>query len=114
MAFLTLSECKTILQISNTDYDTFISAVLPMIQDDVETWCNISEFPEGLKPICAMMVNYLLDKNITGKQSESIGTYSYTMGLATNGYPDVIYNGLRKYKLTRFGRGTVNTEWIPS
>lgn len=42
MAIITLAETKTILRISDSSEDTFISAMIPMIQDFVITYCNNS------------------------------------------------------------------------
>lgn len=40
MAIITLAETKTILRISDDSEDTFISAMIPFIQDFVITYCN--------------------------------------------------------------------------
>ena len=111
MAFITTDEVKTLLKITDNSKDDLIDTLLPMVQDDISTYCNTTTFLNGMKPVSALMVNYLMSANEnTGKQSETIGTYSYSSASAKNGYPDFIYSTLDKYKISSIKGGSIKTK----
>jgi hypothetical protein len=115
MALLTIEEVKTQLQITDTSKDDLIDFCLPIVEDDINTYCNTSytdSWPIGMKAAGAQMVNYLMSiYESTGKQAETIGTYSYTNGPASNGYPDMIYAMLKKWRNISLKAGSVQTQW---
>ena len=111
---ITLDQVKLFLGISdsNTTKDDLIEALIPCVESDVSIYCNRLDYPAGMQPVAALMINYLMQgSKLTGKQSENIGTYSYSNGPALNGYPDVLMNALNKYKLTKLRKGTVQQQW---
>lgn len=111
---ITVDQVKLFLGIpdSNTTKDDLIEALIPCVESDVSIYCNRLDYPAGMQPVAALMINYLMGaKTNTGKQSESIGTYSYTMGSGINGYPDVLMSALNKYKLAKCRRGTIQQQW---
>lgn len=54
------------------------------------------KYPTGLKLIFSQMVNHKLNE-VVGVKSESIGQYSVTYDISQTGYPQQIWNSLRKY-----------------
>lgn len=111
MAFITRDEVKSLLQITGDSRDELIDILLPMVKDDIQTYCNTDIFLNGMKPVSALMINYLMTSNVnTGKQSESIGTYSYQMANAKSGYPDSIYSTLDKYKMVSMKGGSIKPQ----
>ena len=84
MAFLTLSEYKTMKGITGTTQDDLITIYLGTVQDEIENYCNTDfneweDFPASLKTVARDMVTQQLAVCNGGKKSESIYGYSYTM-----------------------------------
>ncbi|MFW6214137.1 MAG: phage head-tail connector protein, partial [Spirochaetota bacterium] len=104
----TLTQVKTILQISGTEQDELIEELIPLVEEQYLEIRNLpfetdSEgntiYPAGSALTAAQMVGYQLQarQNATGKTSESLGDYSYTMGAVDGGYPDSITMQIRRY-----------------
>jgi hypothetical protein len=99
---LTTTECKDILQISGSSYDTFINTMIPIVENFILNYCSISEdsasVQSGLKLSAANLINYQLQKpsNIS---NETIGNYSVSY---TNSYPKDILSALKPYCRVKF------------
>jgi len=112
MAVITQAEVKTILGITDTSRDNQIDLYIPIIEDDIKTYTNRDwgsaafPWPVGMKPCAAAMINYLFGVASAGLKSENIGTYSYTRDTASNGYPDMIYALLKKWRFISTKSGT--------
>lgn len=105
---ITIDEVKTLLKITDTTKDDLIETLIPMVQDDISTYCNTTTFYNGMKPCAALMINYLMSASEnTGLQSEGIGTYNYQRASGKNGYPDMIYQTLDKYKISSTKGGSI-------
>lgn len=117
MAVITRAEVKTILGLTDTCRDDQIDMYIPIIEDDIKTYTNRDwgsddfPWPVGMKPCAAMMANYLFGATSAGLKSENIGTYSYTRDTATNGYPDMIYAMLKKWRYLSTKSGTKQPQW---
>jgi hypothetical protein len=122
MAILSLTEAKTFLQITDTSKDAIITALIPVVQEDVVEYCNrdflndagAEDWPGPVKFAAAQMISY--NMKLTAKSggesiaSESIGDYSYTKkgdGNFINGYPGNIMKTLSKYRFLRSQSGTI-------
>jgi hypothetical protein len=107
MAITTLTQVKTVLQISGTDKDDLIEALIPLVEEHYleirnlpfETDSEGIVYPTGSALTAVQMVGYQLQaaQNATGKTSESLGDYSYTMGTVDGGYPASITAQIRRY-----------------
>jgi len=81
-----------------------VLTVLPAFtaeSEDSGVWVIICIFPHGLQTICAKMVAYDIWERPgqgSGVSDESIGTYSWTRGPVTAGYPAELVSGLMVYK----------------
>jgi hypothetical protein len=112
MAVITLTEAKVFLQISDTSKDALITALIPIVDADIQDYCNITDTSKpGLKIPASSMIAYLMNKwtsggSSVGKSSEAQGGYSYTntpeFG-ASGGYPATVYGALDKYRMARIG-----------
>ena len=106
---VTLDKVKTYLKINNTDFDTLITELIPVVESHFETIRNAPFdtddsdniiYPKGSEIIAALMVGYMMDANITSKgfTSEGIGDYSYSKQKELiGGYPEYITAGIRRY-----------------
>jgi hypothetical protein len=107
MAITTLTQVKTILQISGTDQDALIEELIPLVEEQYleirnmpfETDSAGTVYPPGAALTAVQMVGYQLQarQHATGKTSENLGDYSYTMGEVDGGYPDSITMQIRRY-----------------
>jgi len=90
-------------------YDVLTNAldvltVAPFFGFEVEddgVWILISVFPRGLRDVCARMAAFDVwerNKQGVGIDSESIGSYSWTKGPVSAGYPADMVSGLMVYK----------------
>ena len=106
MAVITLAEYKTLAGITGTDKDAQITALIPLIEDDIIAICNYDfgqgtadeDFPEGMKLYAAQMITYQRTAagNVATMQSESIDGYSYSRAeIGRSGYPSSIETGLK-------------------
>lgn len=100
---ITLDEVKSILQISNTNYDDLIEETLiPSVQDYVQNYCNddfLDGFPSGLKLAVAKLIQYQLSNVSPNISSETIGKYSVSYVV---GYPKEITDMLNNYRKVFF------------
>lgn len=108
MALITLTETKTLLQITDTSKDSLITALIPIIEDEVKAYCRqdfvdapaVPSWKAWMKlPASKMIAWHLSKQSASGMQSESIGTYSYTQMAQTNGYPEGILESFDKAKI---------------
>jgi len=124
MPLSSVNEVKIILGISGSTYDTQIQTLLPIVTNHIVNYCNndfhLSEvgvdsygntaysasaevvYPDGLKLVCASMIEYQLYKAKNANvSSETIGAYSVTYN-SNNQYPDDILESLKPYKYVKF------------
>jgi hypothetical protein len=110
MAVITLTEAKVLLQITGTTQDALITALIPIIEDEIreytnQNWQDAPDTPSWqawMKLPVSRMIGYNLNKNAgNGLQSESIGTYSYTKAAMSGAYPTEIMKAFDKVKVTR-------------
>lgn len=114
MAVITLEEYKLLAGITGNDKDAQITALIPLIEDDIIAICNYDfgqgtadeDFPEGMKLYAAQMITYqsVAAGNVATMQSESIDGYSYSRAeIGQSGYPSSIETGLK----SKWGRVSV-------
>ena len=96
MAIITQAEVKTLLQISGTDKDALIEMLIPMVEDDVITYCRntfevdgVVTWPAGIQIVAARMIGEQMAETAgggasIGLTSESQGGYSYSRGSDTS------------------------------
>lgn len=110
MAVITLAEAKTLLQITDTTKDALITALIPIIEDEIreytnQEWTDAPDTPiwqNWMKLPVSRMIGFNLNKNAgNGLRSESIGTYSYTKAAMSGSYPTEIMNAFDKVKVAR-------------
>ncbi len=121
MAFLTLSEYKALAQISGTAQDALITAILPLVEADIQDFCNrdfAEGWPNAVKIYAAKMVSYQIATLEQGAandlQSESQGGYSYTKAGSSEmylGYPVGVIGGLRRWRFVSTKEGNILTQW---
>jgi len=111
MAIVDLDTVKLFLQISGTNKDVLIEALIPQVEADFLKIRNKAfdedsnddiEYPDGSELIASQMVGYHMDSSMkTGgsKKSESIGSYSYTRDSESGvlGYPKAITDRIERY-----------------
>ena len=112
MAIVTKAQVKTFLQFSDNNwftYDDLIDALIPIVEADYERIRNREfdddssdeiEYPTGAEYTAAQMIGYRIfhqPENLRGKQSESIGKYSYTKEEMFHGYPKSIVGNIKRY-----------------
>lgn len=120
MAYLTLSEYKTMKGITGTAQDALITIYLETVQSEIECFCNTDfndweNFPSSLKTVARDMVSIQLGGSNGGKKSESIDGYSYTMEeVGKSGYPVSIEAKLAGYRLVRFANIQAQTVYRDS
>jgi hypothetical protein len=106
MALLTLTEYKALRGITGADHDAQITAYLAPTEADVIAFCNSDfggDFPAGLKLVAADMIAWRLSGGASsGKASESIEGYSYTIEqTGESGYPLAIEKALTRYQFLK-------------
>jgi hypothetical protein len=121
MAVITLAEYKTLRGITVSTYDAQISALIPIVQDEIIQFCNQDwgagtadeDFPDGLKSVSANMITYQMSgAQAGGKKSESIDGYSYTKDdVGDSGYPVGIEKGLSRYRVASVKYGSKQTQY---
>ena len=120
MAFLTLSEYKTMKGITGETQDALITVYLGTVQDEIENYCNTDfneweDFPASLKTVARDMVSQQLAGSNGGKKSESIDGYSYTMEeVGKSGYALSIEAKLAAYRLVNFSNIQATTVYRDS
>jgi len=105
MAVITLAEYKTLAGITGTDKDAQITALIPLVEDDIIAICNYDfgqgtvdeDFPAGMKLYASQMITFQIANagKVATMQSESIDGYSYTRAdVGASGYPATIESGI--------------------
>jgi hypothetical protein len=105
MAIITKDEVKTLLNISDTSKDDFITAMIPITEDFVIRYCNndftdadsVTTFSAGLKLPVVQLIKFAMEYK--GVSSEGIGDYSVSFFGAI---PESIRTGLKPYKKLKF------------
>lgn len=93
---ITPTEVKTLLQISGTSKDSLIGMLIPIVQDDLITYCRntfedadgITVWPSGVKMVVARMIGEQMAETdgggaSIGLESETQGGYSYRRNSGT-------------------------------
>lgn len=119
MAITTVSDVKSILNITVPTYDARIAIFIPQVEEDFLNIRGIDfdvdsndiiEYPANANVIAAMMIGYQLTSTQFGgsgmsdKTSESIGSYSYTKHSAMElykGYPRSIVGRIDQWHAPR-------------
>lgn len=120
MAFLTLSEYKTMKGITGNTQDDLITIYLGTVQDEIESYCNTDfnaweDFPASLKTVARDMVSQQLAGSNGGKKSESIDGYSYTMeDVGKSGYALSVEAKLAAYRMIKFANIQATTVYRDS
>ena len=107
---LTLEECKTYLNLTDTEYDAQIDVFIPAVESYIQQYCNhdfivdgVETYPTTLKMTAAKMVwlNILNIRNVQslGVSSESIGNHS--VSYCSEDYPADIVKVLKMYRKVR-------------
>lgn len=118
MAVITLAEVKTFLQITGTDKDTLIEALIPQAEAIITNYCNkdySADWPVGMKIPASMIIGDLMGAMAgggasVGMKSESQGGYSYTRDGGTVGLSASTSMLLDPYKVTRAHFSTIQTQ----
>ena len=120
MAVITLTEAKVLLQITGITQDALITALIPIVEDDIREYTN-QDFQDApttpswqawMKLPVSRMIGYNLNKNAgNGLQSESIGTYSYTKSAMTGAYPAEIMKSFDKVKVARLTQAKIKGQY---
>ena len=112
MAVITLTEAKTLLQITDTSKDALITMLIPIIESDIKEYCN-QQFEDAptepsweawMKLPASKMIGYQIEATTIGMKSESQGGYSYTKEDLAGGYPIGIMHSFDKVRMTRVGQ----------
>lgn len=120
MAVITLTEAKVLLQITGTTQDALITALIPIIEDEIreytsQDWTDAPDTPSWqawMKLPVSRMIGFNLNKNAgNGLQSESIGTYSYTKAAMSGSYPTEIMKAFDKVKTARIAQAKVRGQY---
>jgi hypothetical protein len=102
MAITSLTEVKSLNQISGSAYDQAINGLIPLVSDYIVTYCRVSDsFAEsnpGLRLVAAQLIKFQLGK-ISNVTAESIGDYSVSY---SNNYPDYLLDMLNVYRQPNF------------
>lgn len=106
MAIITRELAKVFLQITGTESDALIDALIPEIEGhyleirnaefEVDEDGN-TVYPEGSKLTAAQMIGHRLSAKTGGMQSESLGDYSYTLAQSAGAYPETIVGQIRRH-----------------
>lgn len=110
---LTTVEAKAILQISGSYYDNTIEVLIPIVEDFVIKYCNLTDdsaslaAQPALKLAASNLINYQIQvpSNIS---SETIGNYSVSY---TNSYPANILDTLRPFRKAGFIQDIYSLSW---
>jgi hypothetical protein len=120
MAVITLTEAKVLLQITSTTQDALITALIPIIEDEIreytnQNWTDAPDAPSWqawMKLPVSRMIGYNLNKNAgNGLQSESVGTYSYTKAAMIGAYPAEIMKAFDKVKVASMVQAKVRGQY---
>ncbi|MED4461858.1 phage head-tail connector protein [Metabacillus fastidiosus] len=96
-----IKEIKGINRERSTVNDDYYGAMLPILLEHVEAYCNNSfrppDIPGGVKIFLAKAIEHNQLK--TGLKSRSMGSVSYSYDLE---FPETLYKYLRPYKKVKF------------
>ena len=112
MAVTTVSEVKTILQISGSSSDAVISTLIPIVSDYIKVYCRMTdqeiEDAPGLKLTAINMIKFQMSNTQGNATSETIGDYSVSY---SNSYPDNIKDVLDNYRKPKVISDTYGWPW---
>lgn len=104
MRGMTIDEVKAILRITGTQYDSYLTTILPLIEEFVADYCNRDfinpetgqvDYPGGVKVAIAKLCEYnMKDSQV---QSETLARHSVTYASSTTQFPAEISKMLRPY-----------------
>lgn len=102
---MTVEEVKALLRIQTNEHDSYLSAMIPLVEEYVQDYCNRDfkdaqgnvAYPGGVKMAIAQMCQYHM--KASGVQSESLSRHSITYAQS---YPSEITNLLNTYRRPRF------------
>lgn len=111
MAITTLEQVKAILEITGTEKDATISALIPMVEEEYLAIRNkafdlddegVTTYPSGASMTAIRMIEYhLIGKPVNGSAgavaSESLSRYSVSYAALSKMYPDTIVSGIKRY-----------------
>lgn len=110
MAITTLEQVKAVLDITGTDKDSVITALIPMVEEDYlslrnkafDTDDGVTIYPTGASMTAIRMIEYhLIGKPMNGTAgtvaSESLSRYSVSYASLVKMYPDNIISGIKRY-----------------
>jgi Phage gp6-like head-tail connector protein len=89
---VTLPEVKNALGIKTTNRDEQINALIPLVENFIKGYCNITEIPTEYHINAIKMIEYNLNTK-SGVQSESLSRHSVTF---VDDYPPSVLRGLRR------------------
>lgn len=105
---MTIEEVKALLRITGTDYDAYLSAILPLMEEYVADYCNQSfidpetgelDYPGGVKIAIAKLCQWQMkDAQV---QSESLARHSITYA-SSDRMPSEIAKMLAPYRRVKF------------
>ena len=103
MAIISLTEVKSLNQISGSTYDSTISTLIPFVSDYISEFTKLTieqiEKKPGLKIVAAQMIQHQLQKPNANVSSEAIGDYSVSYN---NTYPQYIMDILDTYRTCNY------------
>jgi len=105
---ITLSEVKTLLQITDNSKDDLINLLIPITESDLLEHLNNDfdgQYPPALKGYLADMIGYRAKKDHGIILSETVSRYSVTYGNSSDfiaGYPASIMKGLEKWRKVKW------------
>lgn len=113
---ITVNEAKLLLGITDTSKDVLISFLIPVIENDINEYCNTSytygTWPVWMKLPASKMIGFNLDSSTSnGMKSESQGGYSYTRAEMSGGYPIGIMHPFDRARIASVGRQSVKTQF---
>lgn len=111
MAITTLEQVKAVLDITGTDRNSVITALIPMVEEDYLSIRNkafdtdddgATVYPTGASMTAIRMIEYhLIGKPMNGTAgtvaSESLSRYSVSYASLVKMYPDNIISGIKRY-----------------
>lgn len=108
MSITTLSEIKTLLQITDDSKDALITALIPIVESDLLEYLSngfVDGYPTALKGYLADMIGFRAKKDHGIILSETVSRYSVTFSNPADciaGYPSTIMSGLSKWRKVKW------------
>jgi hypothetical protein len=113
MAVITLSEVKVFLQIGDTSKDALITALIPIVEDEIKAYTNqewADPWPVWMKIPVAELINVQLQTPTNGMKSESQGGYSYTRESA-DATKAALMKLFDKVRMARIGKQSIKENY---